>query len=73
MADKKVTSPLPGKVKKVLVSAGQKVAMKEAVVVIEAMKMENQIYSNAAGTVKEVYVKEGQAVRAGAELISIEA
>ena len=72
MAEKKVTAPLPGHVKKILVNTGQKISEKEPVLIIEAMKMENKIYSKAPGTVKEIYVSEGQTVRAGADLIAVE-
>jgi biotin carboxyl carrier protein len=72
MAEKKVTAPLPGHVKKILVNTEQKISEKEPVLIIEAMKMENKIYSKAPGTVKEIYVSEGQTVRAGADLIAVE-
>ncbi len=73
MAEKKVTAPLPGIVKKVLVNAGQKVGAKDAVAVIEAMKMENKIPAKSAGTIKEVFISEGQNVKAGDKLFTIDA
>jgi biotin carboxyl carrier protein len=72
MAEKKVTAPLPGHVKKILVNTEQKISEKEPVLIIEAMKMENKIYSKAPGAVKEIYVSEGETVRAGADLIAVE-
>lgn len=72
MAEQKVTAPLPGHIKKILVNTGQKVSEKEAVLIIEAMKMEIEIYSKSSGTVKEIYVSEGQIIRAGADLIAVE-
>jgi len=62
---------LPGLVKKILVSVGQNITDKLPVLIIEAMKMENMIYGRAKGIVKEIYVKEGQKVRAGDKLITI--
>jgi biotin carboxyl carrier protein len=71
MSEKTVTAPLPGLVKRILVGVGQKITEKLPVLIIEAMKMENMIYGRAKGIVKEIYVKEGQNVRAGDKLITI--
>jgi len=71
LSEKIVTAPLPGLVKRILVGVGQKINEKLPVLIIEAMKMENMIYGRATGVVKEIYVKEGQNVRAGDKLITI--
>ena len=71
MPEKEVTAPLPGLVKRILVNVGQKVTDKLPVLIIEAMKMENMIYGRATGIVKEIYVNEGQNVRAGDKLVTI--
>lgn len=58
----KILSPMPGNVFKVLVSAGEYVKKGEAVLILEAMKMENEIVAPHDGTISAVHVKEGQAV-----------
>ncbi len=58
-------SPIDGNVWKILVSAGQKVQMDDEVIILEALKMETPIYSEDDGTVTEVRVKEGDAVKEG--------
>jgi biotin carboxyl carrier protein len=67
-----VQSPMPGKVVKVLVAVGEDVKAGQGVVVVEAMKMENELKSPKDGKVKAVAVKEGQAVEAGQSLITLE-
>ena len=64
-------APLPGKITHVAVQAGDAVAPGQALVVIEAMKMENELKASAAGTVREVRVTVGQAVNAGDVLVVI--
>ena len=64
-------APLPGKVTHVAVQAGDTVAAGQALVVIEAMKMENELKATAPGTVREVRVSAGQAVNAGDVLVVI--
>ena len=68
----KVVAPMPGKVVKVLVKPGDAVAARQGVVVVEAMKMENELRSPKAGTVVEVRATEGTSVEAGATLVVIE-
>ncbi|MEW5849738.1 MAG: biotin/lipoyl-containing protein [Myxococcota bacterium] len=63
-----ITSPMPGKVVKILKAAGTPVKEGEGVVVVEAMKMENELRAPSAGVVAEIRVKEGQAVEMGAVL-----
>jgi biotin carboxyl carrier protein len=68
----RVQAPMPGKRVRVLVSAGQEVGAGQGLVVMEAMKMENEIRSPRAGRVKEAPVREGQAVETGALLVLLE-
>jgi len=67
-----VTSPLPGKVAKILVAVGQPVRPGDGIIVIEAMKMENELKASCCGTVTEVQVEEGQSVNRGDLLVVIE-
>ncbi|HVW34349.1 MAG TPA: biotin/lipoyl-containing protein, partial [Acidimicrobiia bacterium] len=67
-----VTSPMQGTIVKTLVSAGDAVEAGQAVVVLEAMKMENHIAAEKAGTVKEVRVSAGDTVGTGDILVVIE-
>jgi biotin carboxyl carrier protein len=67
-----VIAPMPGKVVKLLVQVGDTVALRQGVVVVEAMKMENELKAARAGTVAEVRVSEGASVEAGAVLAVIE-
>ena len=67
----KVTVPMQGTIVKVLVEVGQTVAIGAAVVVLEAMKMENHINAETAGTVKEIKVKPGDTVGAGDVVVVI--
>jgi biotin carboxyl carrier protein len=70
MALEKIEAPLPGKVIRVNVKAGDKISELDEICVIEAMKMENPILATATGVVKEVLVVEGKIVKAG-ELIAV--
>jgi biotin carboxyl carrier protein len=63
---------MPGKVVKILKKEGDKVSKGETVLILEAMKMENEIKSGADGVVKAVNVKEGQALEAGFLMVEIE-
>ena len=69
---REIKASMPGKVVNVLVAVGDKVEPKQGVLVIEAMKMENEIKSPGAGEVKEIGVKPGQTVEAGELLLVIE-
>jgi biotin carboxyl carrier protein len=68
----RVQAPMPGKIVRVLVPVGQQVAAGEGLVVMEAMKMENELRAARAGRVREVRVAEGQAVETGALLVVLE-
>jgi acetyl/propionyl-CoA carboxylase alpha subunit len=67
-----VAAPMPGRVVRVLVKPGDDVAARQGVVVIEAMKMENELRSPKAGRVKDVHVTPGTSVEAGRVLVVIE-
>jgi len=67
-----LTSPMPGKVVKLLVGEGQEVEAGQGVIVVEAMKMENELKAAVAGKVKEIFVEEGQVVESGAKLLLVE-
>ena len=67
-----VTAPMPGKVVKLLVKPGDQVTARQGVVVVEAMKMENELRSPKAGAVAEVKVGEGTLVEAGTVLVVID-
>ncbi len=67
--DKKLTSPMPGKVVKILVKEGQKVKQGEILLILDAMKMENTITSIEEGIVKKIMVKNNDAVIADQDLI----
>jgi biotin carboxyl carrier protein len=66
-----VKSPMPGRVVKVLVSKGDSVKAGQGLVVLEAMKMENEVRARAAGTVAEVHVAPGAAVEGNAKLVTL--
>jgi acetyl-CoA/propionyl-CoA carboxylase biotin carboxyl carrier protein len=68
-----VTVPMQGTIVKVLVSVGDTVEVGQAVTILEAMKMENNIAAEAAGTVAEIRVKPGDAVGAGDVVVVIDA
>lgn len=68
----RILAPMPGKVLRVLVQAGQAVAVRQPLVVVEAMKMENELRAAGAGRVREVFVQEGQSVEAGTALVVVE-
>ena len=66
-----VTSPMPCKVVKVLVKEGDEVSVGTPLIVVEAMKMENELTAERAGVVSKVFVKTGDAVEGGAQLIAV--
>ena len=63
-----IAAPMPGKVVRLLVKAGDAVEAGQGLLVVEAMKMQNEIRSPKGGTVERVLVAEGQAVNAGEAL-----
>jgi biotin carboxyl carrier protein len=68
----RVTAPMPGKVVRVLVAPEEMVQAGQGLVVVEAMKMENELKAPRAGRVRQVPVREGQPVDAGALLAVVE-
>jgi len=68
----KLSAPMPGKVVRVLLNAGDEVAARQGVLVVEAMKMQNEVQSPKAGKIAEIKVSEGQTVNAGDVLAVIE-
>jgi len=69
----RIAAPMPGRIARVLVRPGDAVGARQPLVVIEAMKMENELRAGRDGTVVEVNVVEGQSVEAGALLAVIAA
>jgi biotin carboxyl carrier protein len=65
-----VLAPMPGKIVRVLVGAGDAVEAKQGLLVVEAMKMQNEVRSPKSGTVERLLVTEGQTVNAG-EVLAI--
>ncbi len=64
---------MPGKITKVFVKEGAAVKEGEPLLIMEAMKMENEMRAQSAGTIKKILVSEGQSVESGAVLITFEA
>jgi biotin carboxyl carrier protein len=67
-----VSVPMPGKIIAVLVAIGDAVEMGQGLVIVEAMKMENEVRSPISGEVKEIKVKPGDTVEGGALLVIVE-
>jgi biotin carboxyl carrier protein len=69
---KKLTAPMPGKVVRILLSQGTMVEAGAGVLVVEAMKMQNEVKSPKKGTIQKILVREGAAVNAGEVLAIVE-
>jgi biotin carboxyl carrier protein len=67
----RLVAPMPGKIVRVGVTPGESVRARQTVVVIEAMKMENELRSGRDGTVDELHAREGALVEAGELLVVI--
>ena len=67
-----VLAPLPGNIFKILVSEGDEVKKGDTLLIMEAMKMENNVLAEKEGIIKELKVKEGQAVLQGDVLLEME-
>ncbi|RLI07786.1 acetyl-CoA carboxylase biotin carboxyl carrier protein subunit [Candidatus Bathyarchaeota archaeon] len=66
-----VTAPLPGVVSEVRIGVGDRVEAGAVLLVLEAMKMENEVYAPVGGVVSEIYVEAGQQVGRGDRLVLI--
>jgi biotin carboxyl carrier protein len=66
-----LSSPMPGKIVKLLVKPGDPVQEGQTLLVMEAMKMQNELKTTTAGTVTTVHVQEGATVETGAALITV--
>lgn len=69
----RIATPMPGKVVRVLVAVGDSIGAGQGVVVVEAMKMQNELKSPIAGKVKSVSVAEGATVNGNQVLVVVEA
>jgi biotin carboxyl carrier protein len=68
----RVVAPMPGKILRLLAAAGDSVAAGQPLLVMEAMKMENELHAPRAGRVADLAVREGQTVETGALLALLE-
>lgn len=66
-----LTAPMPGAILKVLVNVGEAVKQNQPIMILEAMKMENEIVANHDGIVKGIHVQQGDVVNPGDALITI--
>ena len=71
MADVAIHSPMTGRVIEILVSEGEPVTSGDVVVVVESMKMENEIICDYNGTISAVHVEEDQSVSEGDQMIIV--
>ncbi len=70
--EQQIVAPMPGKVVRVLVAPGDEVKVRQGLVVVEAMKMENELRSPKDGRVKDVRVQQGMSVEAGRVLVVVQ-
>lgn len=68
----KILAPIPGTIVSIAVKAGQTVKAGQKVLILEALKMQNEIYSEVAGTVSEISVNEGSKVAVNQLLVTID-
>ena len=69
---RKLTAPMPGKVVRILLGEGAEVQAGDGVLVVEAMKMQNEVKSPKSGTIQRIVVSQGAAVNAGDVLAIVE-
>lgn len=69
--EQQINAPMPGKVVRILVAVGDTVESDQGVMVVEAMKMQNEVRASKRGKVERIFVREGQAVAAGEALLAI--
>ncbi len=67
-----ITAPLPGLIQKIFVKVGDEVKSGQNILIMEAMKMENEIQSKSDGIIKEIKYKEGESVEEGEVLVTLE-
>ncbi len=67
----RVRAQMPGKIVKIHVKVGETVTKGQSLLIMEAMKMENEIKATQAGTIEKIHAQEGQAVESGADLLVI--
>lgn len=67
-----LTAPMPATVRRINVTAGDRVGRGDTLIILEAMKMELPVKAGAAGTVRSVHCREGELVQPGAELIELD-
>jgi len=67
-----LSSGMPGKIVKIFVKPGQEIKEGDPILIMEAMKMENEMRASADVKIKEILVKEGENVESGAELVTFE-
>jgi len=68
----KIVAPIPGKITSISVKPGQAVKAGQLILTLEAMKMQNEIFCDGAGTVKEILVSEGGKVATNQPMVVIE-
>ena len=66
-----ITAPMPGNINAVKVTSGQTVKEGEVLIILEAMKMENEITAPKAGKVGQIFVQKGASVETGAPLVEV--
>lgn len=66
-----ISAPMPGKIVKILAAENQEVQQGEGLLVVEAMKMQNELRAPRAGRVEKIYVQEGIGVEAGSKLLRL--
>ncbi len=66
-----IKSPMPGRILKILLNEGDEVHQGQAVIIVEAMKMENELFSEINGNIKKIFVQVGATVDNGTKLVEI--
>lgn len=69
---REIKAPMPGMILKIKKKVGEQIESGESIIILEAMKMENDIKSPSSGVIKNIYITESSAVEKGAKLFSIE-
>lgn len=69
--DDAMTAPMPGTILRILVNPGESVTENQPLMILEAMKMENEVVANRSGVIKGIHVTQGQMVNPGDALVTI--